>query len=217
MKYLSEDDVSAFLQFLLAAKVCAPEPEPGEESDDPDFPLLAPIAIAPIPFCPSPAVLGEWGGMIESHLERWWGGSFLPTTYTEKYRATRLGRTCLRRYPVISVSTTEALYAGADHELERMPVPGYIWDGGSQLMDLFPETNHEITYVAGFDPLPTGLIDLIKLLLIKSIQEGGLAFLTNPFTDVTSLSIGGLSQSGQLSDGMEFLDTIRRYKRSLFF
>ena len=114
----------------------------------------------------------------------------------------------------------DILYAGPNHELRPQAIVGFTWTGTQRLQNLYPNHYHEITYQAGFDPLPAGLVSLLKLILIKATLEEGVAFLGAPTLDITSVSLGGLSQSGQLreQEGLKFLDQLlSRYKRNLFY
>lgn len=224
MKYLSDEDLNSFRDFLLTSGLCVPALEQIALPDtgDPEFPLPSPEAViaTPSPQCPSLEKLRLWGAAIEANLEQRWGGSFSPDTYTERYRVNRRGTSCLRHYPVQRVEKVETLYAGPNHELVRQEVAGFTWEGGSLLSNLIPNCSHEVTYQAGFDPLPRGLIELLKLILIKATQEDGIGFLGAPTLDITSVSLGGLSQSGQLreQEGMDFLrQLLTQYKRTLFY
>lgn len=160
---------------------------------------------------------------VQSRLELWLGYSPLPNDYRERRMSNGKGLIRLNFYPVINVTEMETLAGRILGKPFNVRESLALWRGRTTLDVGMPNILVEVSYRAGFDPLPEVFEQVLLDLLAESL-DGGVAGLEEPTKDVTSLSVpGGLSQSfklGETQPGSRFeriCAPLERYRKKMEF
>lgn len=198
MNYLSLEDAKAF---LLSTGFCLPQSnEPLPPGCSPGFPLSEPVIADNVPLTlPNDSLLAAWLNVIEIKLNEFLGFYVGVKEYKFRRRATGTGELFLPYWPLVSPPEVKLLRLTRIDEplrIEKPPVPGW-WDGGQKVLGLYPRQKYEVTYKAGYDPIPDDIQTAMKFLLMKAVEDYGIDFLSGVSKEVMSASLGGLSQSYQ--------------------
>jgi len=163
--------------------------------------LAAVGAIAP-EAPPDVARLRELLIRVQSRLELWLGYSPMPNDYRERLMSKGNGQVRLNFYPVINVTDMEVLSGRILGRPFHVRKALGLWRGRTTLDLGMPEILVEVSYRAGFDPLPEVFSQVLLDLAGEALKLGGdVTALEGPTKDVTSLSVpGGLSQSFKLGE-----------------
>lgn len=143
---------------------------------------------------------------IANRIELWLGYAPTPTGYVERLQTNSDGIALTRNYPVLAVQEI-AIFNDA--------YPGYppviitpqkmfgIWRQDRRIFAGSPNTAIQVTYIAGFNPLPPGFtqatFQILKEVAKTGDLSGDLSFLDEPVRDVSSINLpGGLSKTFRL-------------------
>jgi hypothetical protein len=151
---------------------------------------------------PSVETIADVLERLEIRVDEWFDYSIAPTEYTERLTSNGRGLVLVHNYPVISIlKVTQISPRSAPNALVFVN-PQTLWDGKRTLFvgDL-GGINYDVTYIAGYDPIPKLLVDSIFGLLTQVFQSGGLDFLDRPVRDLTNVSLpGGLAQTYRVAE-----------------
>lgn len=147
---------------------------------------------------------------IEIRLDEFLHRRVAPTEYTERYVTNPVGDVLLWQDPVIDVLQVgwfrDVIPGSEIGPVEPLKIDS-VWRQKRRLNIPLANTPIEVTYVAGFDPIPPVFPMVVMDILTAVIKSpgglfGGLQFLDEPVKDVSSLSLpGGISKSFRFGGG----------------
>jgi|GEM_PF-5319974 len=160
-------------------------------------------------------------------LENWLGYNPFATEYQEKLYSNVKGIILLSNYPVIKINSIISLYPFTQKYTYSPDEILLAWQRQDRaLCGIVPNSLMEVNYSAGYEKLP-GIFKIAFINLIKACYQSGdfdFADLYSPVKDVSSISLGGVSQSFRLGDiGNSsatkldrLLQPIMEYRRKIF-
>jgi len=146
---------------------------------------------------------------IETRIDGWLGQRMAPTDYTERLTTNSAGNVLLYHYPVLAVMGIgwyrDVIPGHESVPVQPIDIPS-VWRQDRRLSLPLGNTPVQVTYRAGYDPIPAivGMAtwDLLTLTLKTTGTTGNVGFLDEPVRDATSLSLpGGISKSFRLGGG----------------
>lgn len=182
----------------------------------------------------SEAELGDLLLTLEDAVDAWLGWHAALTFYQETTQADRSGYVVLTNSPIdrISAVTIENPYSDGSQATQRLAVT-YSRAGGRLKLPQ-GQITVQVTYAAGYDPIPRVFTNTMFQLLSTALEttgiSGDLSFLSEPVKDVASLSLpgglsktffkGGQSSTSEASKGMgaetrldRLLAPLKQYRR----
>ncbi len=136
--------------------------------------------------------------LVISKIESWLNYRPVLSQYVEKARASEVGIIRLRYYPVQKIVRVRTLQGSSNPWDESWAEGSAQWWGSHYLYGAYPYTLTEITYQAGYNPIPDRFILALKnvMLAVYKNYNGDAAQLDNPVSDVKSIKLpGGVSQT----------------------
>ena len=166
---------------------------------------------------------------IRAIVDGWMGQSLIPRQYTEVVTSgVTTPFALLSHYPIISIASVVSSAPGFIGSIS-IPVAA-AFTGMTRTVSLgYPRARCQVTYTAGYQPLPDGLSSSIFGMLIASLKTKNpldLSWLNAPVREVQSFSLpGGLSKTfsnngqGKSDAGIEtqvdrFLAPFAKYRKS---
>ncbi|MGB3203659.1 MAG: hypothetical protein WBB28_01585 [Crinalium sp.] len=152
---------------------------------------------------PSIEIIEEVLANIACYLEEWLNYCPLPTTHTDIFPAGRGKDVLLHEYPVIeitSVSVKMPQVIGYTNLAAGVQYNAYSLWGEQRRITVF--CHHagsiKVEYIAGYESLPNVFALTVFQVLRQALKQktfaGDLSFLNEPYRDVTSISIPGISK-----------------------
>lgn len=140
---------------------------------------------------------------LQDSIDGWLGGSLGIQTYVENRQSNRMGIVRLEKRPIVSVHDIKYYEPRLlSQGQERAPIAFTSrWNFGSGIISTaIPFASFQVTYTAGYDPIPPAVTAAMKLLLIKHAETADDLFdvsgLYGSERVTTSISLpGGLSKS----------------------
>jgi hypothetical protein len=172
-------------------------------------------------------------GLAENYIDEYLCYHAPRSTYTETLHANYKGVIVLSEYPVISIAQVICLRPDIVPNPMAQEVTYSYHMGRRVVGGLIPDVLYEVTYEAGYDPLPPIFQNVMLNILKKLLEQphpSAIADLMIPSRDISSLGLpGGLSkgwQTGKLTadnDGGQFAGTelgrilslLKRYQRKV--
>lgn len=145
---------------------------------------------------PTLEALDYWVKIVQVEMDNWLRQSILPTLYTDTITANWHGVATLPRSPVQEVLSVDViiLQVGSPKQTIRLPAN---WQGGEILAGLGVKQRHEVTYIAGYDPVPQ-IAPQVAFNLLKKVMLQGMD-LNERTRYLANVALqGGMSQSFQI-------------------
>lgn len=124
---------------------------------------------------PEPVVTALIDGAT-GHIEREYGGPVEAGAYTERH--TGRGRVILRHYPVTDVTAMmvdgTALDVTVDIAWDPAGIIGPLAGGYPSYWSTVKTNAIEVTYNAGFDPVPADIVDVCAQMVANSMKQNGM-------------------------------------------
>lgn len=171
----------------------------------------------------------------EAEFEEWLGFCPIAQTYTEQYELEN-GTIVLRQYPVLEVQEVKSVFGDPDIRRDRLT---FYWSWGKNHIEVPESINAlygypykiEVTYKAGYDPLPRRFIftfqDLLRHAVTEGEYPGHFPSPYGPARDVQNISVSGISKSWKLGKTAEsgktetamdrIMAPLKRYQRKIFW
>jgi len=151
---------------------------------------------------PSVEMIADILYRLEVRVDEWFDYSIAPTEYTERLTSNSRGLVLTHHYPVISIVKVTQISAQITPNALTFINPQALWDGKRTLrVGGMGGINYDVTYIAGYNPIPKLLVDSMFGLLTQVFQSGGLDFLDQPVRDLTNISLpGGLAQTYRVGE-----------------
>lgn len=166
--------------------------------------------------------------IIQAILDEWLGYIAIPQEYTEKRETNRSGILVLTNYPVIQITKIMIMHntSSSQQYILNPKEINLAWRFRDRriMTEMWVQRLTTVDYIAGLDPLPpifeVCAFNLLKAALLNP-DPWDMNFLYQPTKDVTSVSIGGLSQGFKMSDTKDvrhidrLLQPLQKYRRRI--
>lgn len=166
--------------------------------------------------------------MLQAALDEWLGYNAVPQEYTDRRESNRGGVVVLTNHPVLEIKSIKIMHhtsSSQEYSLNLKEI-NLAWRFRDRriMTEMWFQRLTTVTYVAGLDPLPPAFevcaFSLLNAALLNP-NPWDMNFLYEPTKDVTSVSLGGLSQGFKMSDTKDvrhidrLLQPLQRYRRRI--
>jgi hypothetical protein len=166
--------------------------------------------------------------ILQAVLDEWLGYSAIAQEYTDRRESNRSGILVLTNHPVIQVTRIKIMHhtsSSQEYILNEKEI-NLAWRFRDRriMTEMWFQRLTTVDYIAGLDPLPPVFevcaFNLLKAALFNP-DPWDMNFLYQPTKDVTSVSLGGLSQGFKMSDTKDvrhidrLLQPLQRYRRRI--